>query len=652
MKKRKDSFNKIKNAKWINIETINKLKLNFEKSKNKMAQINRSNPKNHNYCNLSIFKMEKAIHKKLINKYRRSSNFINIIEINKILDGIKSHIVAEYKDLLIFLENIEFIKELYPIKIGKKNLSLLLYFYDKYSCIYPNYVSLSERKYLYENLYKKQKLINTILKLKNQHLNEEESVRIFDTNTLNNILNQTNTSNINKILGIDLNLENRENSSIIKDFNIILDKINIAESERTTNVKKKSKKKTHERCSTNGNNYNNNQFYRDICHKIFNNKNTNKTKDSVKNKNKSTKKRNNSNNPKKLNIKEINLKYIQNLSGFDIYSEKTNRSISQYFYSIFSTKENLSKNKKSSPIVYCGTDTFKKKGKCYSSISNNKKKIYKQNNPLKKYYYDSPKIYRKYNFKNKKYSEKNENLIMIKKQHKNRKNGKNNNDFQRYSKDKKNNISLYENDNINYKIKNSQKCLTYNSNKLIQNKNSVHKAILNKVKGILNINTYKIHANNNKKGNTPITSCPSTWSAISYGKTSLSGRGIEIDNIKNKKVANNGTQYQPPYDLLYFDFNMTESNKKKYLNNIRYFSSTNHKQNNCIKKQNNILLSPTNNYGNSNTYKGVLFEKYKKSENNVVLTEHNIIKGTRTKSYKSPLTTRTSQNTSTKNFRK
>ena len=652
MKKKKDSFNKIIKTKSSNIEIMNNLKINRENSYNRKIQTKIKNTEN-NCDNLSIYTLEKKIFKKLANKYRQSRNVFNIMKINKLLYGAKSHMVAEFKDSIIFFENEEFIHEFYPMKTAIKNLSTLLYFYGKYSCIYPNYVILSQSKYLYENLSKKQKLINTILKLKNQHSNREDSIQIFDTNIINNILNQTNTSNINKILGIDLNIEREENSSIIKDINTILNKINIAESERVSNSKKKSRKKTHERCSTNGNNYNNNKFFRDTCLKIFNNKNNNKIKDNAnyKSKNKKTKKRNNRINHKKINIKEINLKCIQNLSGLDVCSEKTNRKVSQFFYSVFSTKENLTKNLKSSPTENNYNNSVKKRGKHSLSLSHNKKQINKQNNQLKIYYYDSPKICRKYNLKSKNNSAKNEKLIIIKKSQKNSKNGKNNNNFQKYSKDKKNNISLYENDNINKKYKKFQNCLTYYNNKIISNKDNVQKSILNKLKGILNLNTYKIHAINNKKiGITPMTTCTSTWSAASYGK--VSGKGIEIDNMKNKKSKKNGTQFYPQYDLLYFDSNMIDSKKNKCLNNIRCISSMNSNQNNYIKKQNNILLSPTNNFGNSKNYKGVLYEKNKKLENNVALTENNIIRGMNVKFYRSPLTTRTSQNTSTKNIKK
>ena len=74
---------------------------------------------------------------------------------------------------------------------------------------------LHESKYIYKNIQKKQKVIDIqqeqeekLEKMKSGLINIKDGVvknndNLFNTKAINSILGQTNTSNINKIFGID-----------------------------------------------------------------------------------------------------------------------------------------------------------------------------------------------------------------------------------------------------------------------------------------------------------------------------------------------------------------------------------------------------------------------------------------------------------------
>ena len=188
--------------------------------------------------------LKKLIHQIFIDKYYHDKNFYNSKVIEDIINNESTHVVAEFKDYLIYGDDSEFLQKNYSIKDSRKYLPKIFNYYESCSVIFPNYVILPESKYIYKNIQKKQKVIDLqqeqedkLEKLKYEENNEKDLgggknsiYKLFNTKEINSILGQTNTSNINKIFGINYNNKNENEKSesmfnnIIKEFKKVEDK--------------------------------------------------------------------------------------------------------------------------------------------------------------------------------------------------------------------------------------------------------------------------------------------------------------------------------------------------------------------------------------------------------------------------------------------
>ena len=203
----------------------------------------------------------------LIKRYDKPLSFHDKKLINDILFNEKTHYVETFKEYLLYEDYNEFLKQYYFKKELYKKLSEILYFYEKYSKIFPNYTTLPESKYLYKNIKRKQKIIdqmnNNISYYNNRHLentsyniSEEELYKnknqIFDTNVIDSIYSN-NSSNIflNKKKTIDSLKSNNDIKKIIKKI--------IACEKKTKSLKLENKTKTKKLpTNTKTNNYLNN----------------------------------------------------------------------------------------------------------------------------------------------------------------------------------------------------------------------------------------------------------------------------------------------------------------------------------------------------------------------------------------------------------
>jgi hypothetical protein len=70
------------------------------------------------------------------------------------------HIVSVFKEYLIFDDFSEYLKRFYSRKESLDRLPRIFEFYDHYSKVFPNYVSIPESKYMFKNIERKQKLID------------------------------------------------------------------------------------------------------------------------------------------------------------------------------------------------------------------------------------------------------------------------------------------------------------------------------------------------------------------------------------------------------------------------------------------------------------------------------------------------------------
>ena len=222
--------------------------------------------------------LEKYAHKYLISFYKNTINDYNIRMIDDILNNESTHLVAEFKDYLIMGDITEFLHKAYKINEIRKYLPKICVYYDNCSFIFPNYVTLHESKYIYKNIRKKQKIIDNQQeqeekqgKIKKGKISLENSELFFGTKTFNSILDQTNTSNVKLIFGINDNIDVNETP------NNIVDKLQKAENEankRKINLVKNNKNKIKDIIQ----NEINNNYGRDNdnkCKKYNRNKSTN-----------------------------------------------------------------------------------------------------------------------------------------------------------------------------------------------------------------------------------------------------------------------------------------------------------------------------------------------------------------------------------------
>lgn len=122
-------------------------------------------------------------------------NAYNVRQINDIVYNEKANIVANFKDFLIFDDCSEFLKRYYKSKEIDERLPKLYDYYENYSKIFPNYIILPEAKYIYKNIQKKQRLIDTqqMLEADNQKKKDDDSSYIFDTKIQDSIMNQSSS---------------------------------------------------------------------------------------------------------------------------------------------------------------------------------------------------------------------------------------------------------------------------------------------------------------------------------------------------------------------------------------------------------------------------------------------------------------------------
>ena len=125
------------------------------------------------YINENLVKnVKKKLYMKLYTKYTTKTFSYNIISINNIIFNEPCLIVAKFKDFLIFDDNTEFIRKFYPSTESIYKLYKILDLYENYSKIFPNYLVVKERKFMYKNIRRKQKMIDAFNQIK---LEEEEN---------------------------------------------------------------------------------------------------------------------------------------------------------------------------------------------------------------------------------------------------------------------------------------------------------------------------------------------------------------------------------------------------------------------------------------------------------------------------------------------
>jgi len=148
----------------------------------------------------------------------------NVNIVNDIVFNAQTHIVAVFKDYLIFDDIIEFLKKSYESNEVRDRLKKACDFYEKYSKVFPNYISLKEKKYMFKNIERKQKMIDekqrALQKEKNNGDDENKEKNMLTKNFMKDLsktASQLQTTKVKK-MGVQELLEkyiNNDSLSLI-----------------------------------------------------------------------------------------------------------------------------------------------------------------------------------------------------------------------------------------------------------------------------------------------------------------------------------------------------------------------------------------------------------------------------------------------------
>ena len=100
------------------------------------------------------------VNKLLYKKYFVSKSLYDRFIIRNLIYDERNKLVSTFKEHLIMNDTSEFMRRYYSYKESLIRLEKYYEFYSKYSKLFPNYIPLSESKYIYKNIHKKQKIID------------------------------------------------------------------------------------------------------------------------------------------------------------------------------------------------------------------------------------------------------------------------------------------------------------------------------------------------------------------------------------------------------------------------------------------------------------------------------------------------------------
>ncbi len=133
----------------------------------------------------NIANQRKAIYKNIYNllnkKYSTFSSDYYVIIIDNIIYNGKSRIVAKFKSQLIIDDTGQFLKGFYSKEESDIWLKRFYEYYDLYSKLFPNYRTFNEGKYLYQNILKKQRMIDIQEKIELDMKKKEEKSDSFSS---------------------------------------------------------------------------------------------------------------------------------------------------------------------------------------------------------------------------------------------------------------------------------------------------------------------------------------------------------------------------------------------------------------------------------------------------------------------------------------
>ena len=183
----------------------------------------------------------KSLIRKIYKLFNKKYSKLPLTYDSNIIDNIiyneKSHIVAEFKDRLIVDDNGEFLKRYYRLDESEIRLPKFYEYYELYSKIFPNYTAFYEGKYLYQNIQRKQRMIDLQEKMELEERKNKEKIyesssyseskdnNVFNTEAIDSILNGTNNEGIEIIFDVNKNNLNRDEDVFCNEIKDLIDEI-------------------------------------------------------------------------------------------------------------------------------------------------------------------------------------------------------------------------------------------------------------------------------------------------------------------------------------------------------------------------------------------------------------------------------------------
>ena len=199
---------------------------------------------------ININKLENIVHFKFISKYQKMPKYYNSYIAFKLIHNISSHIVASFKDYLIYGDIFDFLTKYYKKRKSLYLLKEILHYYRENTIIYPNYAVFPEGIYIFKNIQQKQRILDNKYensKTKKKEQNEED--KILTSKVIDSILNQTDTSEARNCFGLDNN--NTKDDDDNQEINLLIETINKIENSNDNN--KIFQKKNYIRITNNNN---------------------------------------------------------------------------------------------------------------------------------------------------------------------------------------------------------------------------------------------------------------------------------------------------------------------------------------------------------------------------------------------------------------
>jgi len=203
---------------------------------------------------LKLDELENMISRAFFYSYKTDENTYNYKLVTDIIYNEKTRLVVKFKDYLIFDDISEFLRRFYINNEASLRIKKLSKFYENYSRIFPNYLSIPESKYLYKNIRKKQKLIDKLNQIEEEnkinHLNQlkkiEERNNRAKKEKRNNSNNDETSSGKNTIFNTDIKnsiLKYEPESITNSDLDLVKNKLNFEDEENENSQFKNHTKK-------------------------------------------------------------------------------------------------------------------------------------------------------------------------------------------------------------------------------------------------------------------------------------------------------------------------------------------------------------------------------------------------------------------------